>query len=196
MMRWFACLILVLSLAGCASAPPAVQVQQLNPVAALSFELDGRIALRYQDQSSTAGLRWSHSLVQDVVTLSSPLGSTLAVLTRNKDGVSLIDSEQRMHQAQDSSELTEKLLGVKLPLDYLAYWVLGQAVPNVTYQTEMDATETLARLQQAGWAVNYQRWQMLGDLNVPNKLMVVGEGSELRMVITQWKIERAGVWKQ
>ncbi|MEQ1668260.1 MAG: lipoprotein insertase outer membrane protein LolB [Sulfuriferula sp.] len=196
MTRWFAYLILMLSLAGCASTPPAVQVQQLNPVAALPFELDGRIALRYQDQSSTAGLHWSHSVAQDVVTLSSPLGSTLAVLTRNKDGVSLIDSEQRMHQAQDSRELTEKLLGVKLPLDYLAYWVLGQAVPNVTYQTEMDAAATLARLQQAGWVINYQRWQMLGDLNVPNKLMVVGEGSELRMVITQWKIEQAGVWKQ
>ena len=195
-MRWLAGLVLALGLVGCASVPPAVQVQQLNPVAALPFELDGRIALRYQDQSSTAGLHWSHSVAQDVVTISSPLGSTLAVLTRDKNGVRLLDNEQRVHQAKDSRELTGQLLGVKLPLDYLAYWVLGQAVPDVPYQTEIDATATLVRLQQAGWTVHYQRWQTLGGLNVPNKLMVAGEGSELRMVITQWQIEQTSIWKQ
>lgn len=184
---------LALSVAGCASTPPVVQVQQLNPTAARAFALDGRIAMRYQANATSANVHWVHNQVRDEVTLSSPLGSTLAVLTRDAQGVRVVDSDQHVYQGQDVTELTERLLGVRIPLDYLAYWVLGQAVPNVNFQTEMDATAMLASMQQAGWRVNYQRWQESGGYNLPNKLNVVGDGGELRMVITQWYINGEGV---
>jgi outer membrane lipoprotein LolB len=186
---------LLLGLAGCATVPPAVQVQRLNPVVSTAFEADGRVALRYQAQSSTANLHWSHRIAQDIVTISSPLGSTLAVLTRTASGVQLVDSQQHIHQAQDSRELTQQLLGVRLPLEYLTYWMLGQAVPDLPHQTTLDGDANLVQLQQAGWAVNYQRWQTLAGMNIPNKFIVVGEDSELRMVVTHWQIERAGVWQ-
>ncbi|BBO99847.1 lipoprotein insertase outer membrane protein LolB [Sulfuriferula nivalis] len=184
---------LLLSVAGCASTPPVVQVQQLNPTAARAFVLDGRIAMHYQTNAASANVHWVHSQAQDEVTLSSPLGSTLAVLTRDEYGVRVVDSEKKVYAGQDVTELTERLLGVRIPLDYLAYWVLGQAVPYAHFETKMDAASMLASLQQAGWTVSYQRWQQAGGYNLPNKLSVTGEGGELRMVITRWYLNGEGV---
>jgi outer membrane lipoprotein LolB len=184
---------LVLSVTGCASTPPAVQVQKLNPTAARAFVLDGRIAMHYQSNAASANVHWVHSQIQDEVTLSSPLGSTLAVLTRNEQGVRVVDSEKAVYAGQDVTELTERLLGVRIPLDYLAYWVLGQAVPYTHFETKIDAASTLTSLQQAGWTISYQRWQQADGYSLPNKLNIVGEGGELRMVITRWYLNGEGV---
>jgi outer membrane lipoprotein LolB len=186
-------LAVVLSIAGCATAPTAVHVQELNPTVAKAFVLDGRIAMRYQSNATSANLHWVHSPFLDEVALSSPLGSTVAVLTRDANGVRVVDSEQHSYQGQDVAELTERLLGARIPLDYLAYWVLGQAVPNMQYQTVKNSTATLVSLRQAGWVINYQRWQQSEEYSLPDKLSIVGEGGELRMVITRWNINGEGV---
>lgn len=186
-------LAIALSIAGCASAPTAVHVQELNPTIEQAFALDGRIAMRYQLNATSANLHWVHSQFLDEVTLSSPLGSTVAVLTRDANGVRVVDNEQHTYQGQDVAQLTERLLGVRIPLNYLAYWVLGQSVPDMQYQTVKNSTAILVSMRQAGWVINYQRWQQSAGYSLPDKLSVVGEGGELRMVITRWSIRGEGV---
>jgi len=188
MMRSWIGLLAILSLTGCASAPPQVVVAGLNQIAQERFELDGRIAMRYRDDSASATIHWQHKPENDSLTLSSPLGQTLTALTRDASGATLVDSEQKTHRAQNVAELTERLLGWQLPLDNLTYWVVGRAAPDITYQLQQDNEHGLTRLTQSGWVVTYSRWQQVDGVNLPSKLSLVGRGVELRLVIVDWKL--------
>lgn len=187
MRRGWSGLLVVFMLAGCASVPPPV-VSGLNRNAPSQFDLEGRLAVRYQDQSSTAILHWQHRAKIDKLTLSSPLGQTLVALTRDQSGASLIDSEQKIHRAPTTAELSERILGWSLPLENLTYWVVGQAAPDQSYQTLQDAEHGLTRLTQSGWIVTYSRWQQLEGVNLPNKILLENRGVEVRLVISDWKL--------
>lgn len=187
-MRWWIVLLAVSGLAGCASVPPQIPVSGLNQTVQEKFELDGRMAVRYRDDSSSAVIHWQHRPEIDSLTLSSPLGQTLTALTRDASGVTLIDSEQRTHRAQNVAELTERLLGWQLPLENLSYWIVGHAAPAQSYQMQQDAEHGLTRLIQSGWVVTYSRWQQVDGVNLPNKLTLAGRGVEVRLVIGGWKL--------
>lgn len=175
-------------LAGCASAPPRIAVSGLNQVVQERFELDGRMAVHYRNDNSSAAIHWRHRPEIDSLTLSTPLGQTLTALTRDADGVTLVDSGQKTHHAQNVADLTERLLGWRLPLENLAYWIVGHAAPDQTYQVQQDAEHGITRLIQAGWVVTYSRWQQVGGVNLPDKLTLTGRGVEVRLVIGDWKL--------
>ena len=188
MLRWLVLGLAITGLTGCASVPPPVVVTGLNQARQERFELDGRIAVHYRNDSSTAMIHWQHKPEIDQLVLSSPLGQTLSALTRDKHGVSLVDSAQKTHHAENVESLTEQLLGWKLPLENLSYWIVGNAVPGQSYQVQQDAAHGLVQLTQSGWVVTYSRWQQVGGMNLPNKLTLVGQGVEVRLVIGEWKI--------
>ena len=187
-MRWLIVILALSGMAGCASVPPPVAVAGLNQAVQVKFELDGRIAVRYRQDSSTAIIHWQHSPDIDSLALSSPLGQTLVALTRDANGVDLIDSHQQTHHAPNAAELTEQLLGWRLPLENLSYWVVGHVVPGQPYQVQYDAEHGLTQLTQSGWVVTYSRWQQVAGINLPDKLTLVGQGVEVRLVIGAWKL--------
>lgn len=186
-MRWWL-LLLASVLTGCASAPPRVAVSELNQTVQERFELDGRMAVHYRNDNSSAAIHWRHRPEVDSLTLSTPLGQTLTALTRTADGVTLVDSEQKTHRAQNVADLTERLLGWRLPLENLAYWVVGHPAPQQAYEVQRDTEHGVTRLTQAGWVVTYSRWQQVGGVNLPNKLTLAGGGVEVRLVIGDWKL--------
>lgn len=188
MLRWLILALAISGVAGCASVPQPVVVTGLNQARQERFELDGRIAVHYRNDSSTAMIHWQHRPDVDHLVLSSPLGQTLTALTRDEQGVSLIDSAQKTHHAENVESLTEQLLGWKLPLENLSYWIVGNAVPGQAYQMQQDAAHGIAQLTQSGWVVTYSRWQQVDGVNLPNKLTLAGQGVEVRLVIGEWKI--------
>lgn len=191
MMRGWSGLLVAFMLAGCASVPAPVAVTGLSQKAPLQFALDGRLAVHFRDQASTANLHWLHQPQFDKLTLSSPLGQTLVVLTRDQSGASLVDNEQKVYRAPTTTELSERILGWSLPLENLTYWVVGQAVPDQTSQTQLDPEHGLTRLMQAGWVVTYSRWQQVDGVNLPNKILLEGPDVAVRLVINEWKLGAA-----
>lgn len=175
------------SLVGCATAPSQVVMPTLNQNVQDRFDLDGRLGVRYRDESSSGGIQWQHRPEMDKVILSSPLGQTLAVLNSDANGVTLIDSEHKTHHAQNAADLTAQLLGWPLPLQNLAYWVVGRTAPDQPYQIEQDAEHGLIRLTQSGWLVTYSRWEQIEGVVLPTKLSFAGHGVEVRLIISDWK---------
>ena len=154
--------VLVL-LAGCA------QVEIRPPQGPLEFDLSGRIAARYGQESFSGNVAWRHAERADEMLLSTPLGQGVARIVREGDAVILTTAEPKEYRAKDAESLTERVLGFRVPLEGLAQWVRGQPAPE---------------LEARGWKVEYQDYDAQRR---PTRLRVSYPGIELRLAISEWK---------
>ena len=177
--------VVVFSLAGCSTVPPAPVLPMAEHAPAV-FSLNGRIAVRFRDQSSSGTVRWHHTPTTDAVALLSPLGQTVTEVNRDANGVTLIDSAHKSHQAANAEALTEDMLGWPLPLSGLSYWVTGQAQPGTAFQVDRDADRRPKLLTQNGWQINYTGWQDVAGQSLPHKLSLQREGLQIRLVADEW----------
>jgi outer membrane lipoprotein LolB len=167
-----------LLLAACAGA------EFLLPAKDVEFQLSGRIAVRYRDDAGSGNIAWRHGANDDEMLLSSPLGQGIARLVRTGGEVTLTTQDGQDFRAADAEELTEKVLGYRVPLKGLADWVRARpaASPAPTLERR-DAQGRLAELEQSGWRIEYQEYQ--GAL--PSRLRLAYPGLELRLAIAEWK---------
>ena len=148
-------------LAGCAQ----LQSTSEKPL----FELTGRIAARYGQESFSGNLAWRHAERADEMLLSTPLGQGVARIVRDGDAITLTTAEPKEYRATDSETLTEQVLGFRVPIEGLARWVLGQPAPE---------------LEARGWKVEYQDYDAQRR---PTRLRFSYPGIELRLAISEWK---------
>ena len=125
---WLSAASLLLVLAGCASAPRTPPPAE--PVAAWS----GRLALQVADepsQSFSAVFDLRGSARAGELTLSNPIGGTLAVLSWTPDSASLRNNGQT-HEFHSVDDLVRKATGSDIPVAALFDWLRGvpTAVPG------------------------------------------------------------------
>src|SRR5512144_226346 len=115
-------LLTLLLLAGCATAPVAVQ----RPAQAdAPFAFNGRVAVKHGELHESAGVRWVHRSSEDEILLLAPLGQTVARIRRTREEVSL-EASGKHYAAQDMESLMQQALGWQLPLSGLRYWVMAE----------------------------------------------------------------------
>ena len=154
--------LLAALLAACA------QVEIKPPAGPLEFSLAGRIAARSGKESFTGNLSWRHARDGDEMLISTPTGQGVAQIIRQGDAVLLRTSEPREYRAADSEELTERVLGFRLPIEGLAETVQGKPSPA---------------LQGRGWTIEYQEYD---EQRRPTRLRLTNAGAEVRLAIHQW----------
>jgi outer membrane lipoprotein LolB len=154
--------LLAAVLAACA------QVEIKPPEGPLEFSFSGRIAARSPKESFTGNISWRHAPAGDELLISTPTGQGVAQIIRQGDAVLVRTSEPREYRAADSESLTERVLGVRLPIEGLAQWVQGKPAPA---------------LESRGWRVEYQEYD---ERRRPTRLRITNAGVELRLAIQQW----------
>ena len=157
---WLAAAALV---AGCA------QVEIHPPQGPLDFELLGRIAARYGQESFTGNVSWRHARGGDDMQINTPFGQGVARIVREGEAVQLTTADGKAHRANDAEDLTEQVLGFRVPIVGLADWVQGRPSPD---------------LEQRGWKVEYQERD---EQRRPTRLRITYQGVELRLAVTQWR---------
>lgn len=164
-MRWASAglSLVVLVLGACATLEPAVIGRSPE------FELAGRLAVRYGDEAFSGNIAWRHADDADEMLLTSALGTGVARIVRNRDGVVLTTAEPKEYKAADAESLTEQVLGFRLPLRGLADWVRGKPSPD---------------LEARGWKIEYQDHDAQKR---PTRMRVTYPGLELRLAISDWK---------
>ena len=70
----------------------------------------------------------------------------------------------------------------------MRYWVRGMPVPGVAEQAARDEQGRLARLDQSGWTITYNRYQPGAGAALPAKLQLVHEDISVRLVIDHWQL--------
>ena len=175
----------------CAVVPR--ELPRVDPAALSAFALEGRVNLRVPGESFPGRVRWEHAPTTDEMWFYSPVGSTVAHLSRDAQGARLVTSEGREYRAADLHQLAWEVLGWDLPLGGLPYWVRGLAWPEAEAAVEQrDMQGQLARLEQAGWRVSYLDWSPAGVRGLPSRLDLEGERLRIRLVVERWSVDAAG----
>ena len=176
---WF-CLLL----AGCAAVP---QVPLPTGPIGEDFYLSGRVSVKHGTEAVSGKISWQHHPDSDDLLLSNPFGQGVARIVRRDGLVTLTTSDQKVYQAKDVEDLTEQVLGWRLPLAGLPDWVRGRAAAGAPAQTRLDGSNRLAQLRQSGWLVEFLEYQSEGG--PPVLLRLSRDDAQIRLVIDQWRAE-------
>ncbi|MGZ5818404.1 MAG: lipoprotein insertase outer membrane protein LolB [Burkholderiaceae bacterium] len=193
---------LLVMLAGCASITLSTE-QTPHPASTYqeTINIDGRLSVQYQQNGSNEALHgnfnWSQTPKRTVITLSSPLGQTLALIEVTPEMSILTQSGQPSRMAADPDTLTERALGWPLPVAGMRYWLQGIAIDTngrrfvASGQSEASATVST----QDGWQIRYVSWED-GDKSSasshPKRIDLVRTTQQagdvsIRLVIDNWQ---------
>ncbi len=179
---------IALILAGCAAAPPIPHpVTRPAQMQHASFALNGRIAVNHDGKRSSSGMRWTHHPADDEILLLAPLGQTMARIHRDADGV-VLDTSDKHYTAEDTEELTQRVLGWHLPLEGLQYWALALPAPESEADIEHDANGQVSVMHQDGWEIHYTRYAAQAPDSLPLRMNLQREGMELQLLVDEWEI--------
>jgi outer membrane lipoprotein LolB len=167
--RALAALALPLLLSACATVgAPGGKLPGATAAAPRAYHdaiaLGGRLSVRYQqngaDQAMHGSFTWEQEPGRTLVTLSSPLGQTLATIVITPTLSTLTQAGQPPRSAPNVDALAAEALGWPLPLSGLRGWLQGFAIDAhgqaFVAAPQGDAGNTITR---DGWALNYASWQ-------------------------------------
>jgi len=186
---------------GCASLAPqtstdaikTIYLQPSSPSAvnpAADFNILGRISIRDRDQSSSGTFRWQHLASSDEILLFTPLGQTIAEITNGPEGVRLITSKLEAFYAKDVESLTEEILGWRMPLSGLQYWIQGLHSPLTGAEKDVNTAGQVVAIRQDGWKILYTYMPAQSNQPpVPRVLELVYADLKIRLAIDNWNVE-------
>ncbi len=188
----FVWLGVLIALGGC-SSPLQAPLRVESPVSVgqplIEFILEGRLSLRAGDEAVSGGLRWSRQGMRDHFLVTTPMGGAVAQITRVGEHIEVVDHKGQRVVTESGLSGLDQVLGFKLPLEYLPWWLAGTAKAGESYRLELDGEGRLAHLEQDGWQIDFQRYQPIADRFLPRKLIARrGEDLELRLVVDQWTL--------
>ena len=147
--------VCLLSLLGaCAalqSSPPGSRAEP--------FDILGRVLVSYDGRSFSSSVRWQHAAEFDEVALMTPTGQTLALVREDRNGATIIATDQTKYQGSSVESLTKRGLGWELPLAHLQHWLRGTPAPagaGAADILERDSAGRVVRMTQDGWRVGYE----------------------------------------
>lgn len=156
------------------------------------FDVMGRVLVKADNHGFSGGVHWQHTEISDEIMLFSPLGQTVAQIERGAEGVRLITSEQKTYYASSVENLTEDVLGWRLPLSGLQFWVQGTHFPFTMSEKDLDRSGRTVAIRQDGWKITYLDYfsrLVPVNNNLPRVLELSRINLKLKLVIDNWKIK-------
>lgn len=160
-------------------------------VSAADFNILGRISIQDEKQSFSGSFRWQHLATSDEILLFTPLGQAVAEITKDDEGVRLITSKLEAFYAADVENLTQEILGWRLPLNGLQYWIQGTHSPVTAAEKDLDSQDRIVAIRQDGWHIHYNSFApaQTNPIPLPKVLNLVYQNLKIRLVVDDWKVE-------
>jgi outer membrane lipoprotein LolB len=152
--------------AGCAGINNAPQVPAEAAIIRnyqQAIDITGRMSVRYQqygrDEALHGSFEWQQRPGRTQLTLSSPLGQTIAQIAILPDGATLTQSGQPPLAAADADALTAQALGWPLPVSGLRDWLQGNVTDlNGKKRIAAPQDENTDIVTADGWRIRYAAW--------------------------------------
>ena len=166
-------------LAGCSTVPGVLPVESLTN----GFELLGRAAIRHGDDAASVSVQWRHQATGDDMLITNAMGQGVARISRADSAVLLETSDGRRFRSTDAETLTEQVLGWRVPLSGLPYWLRARSAPNREARRVLEANGRLLHLEQDAWQIEYQEYRD----ERPVRMRLSRPNLEIRLIVDSWR---------
>lgn len=190
-------MVAIFTLAACSTSPQKpVQSQstydwpthQQYMLEQNQFQAQGKIAIRQQQQRSSATLQWQQQGDKYTIFMAGPFGGGAVTIKGSNQGVMMEISGEGRFFADSPESLMQDRLGWSLPVSNLSYWVKGVPAPGSRYSSALDEADRLLRLKQNNWLIDYQSYHHLEDTDWPRKLQLsYGPDLQVTLLIKNWQ---------
>jgi len=188
-------LLAALALAGCATRPvqPEVAIDWDQRaawlVAAPAWRAQGRIAVKSGKDGGQGNMTWVQG-DSTRISLSGPFGAGAYEITWDDERI-VVNSKKgeqvASYTGRDAADrFLEQQLGWSFPARSIRYWLLGVADPEYHSERHLDEAGWLRRIDQNGWAVEYGRFDGVGDHYLPGKIVMENDRARVKLVVDKW----------
>ena len=185
----------VILITSCAVTPKTViskdiwqqRIQQLNSIK--KWSVKGRISVNTAKQKFTSNLSWQHHPEQQQLLLYGSFGETYAELIQHTGMATLTLSNEEVYRSDTLAPLLHKMLGYKLPVGHLQYWIQGQVFPDSKSEQIFDKLGLLKEIHYQQWTISYKRYQhfeLFDNISLPAKINITDGKVTLRLSLRDW----------
>lgn len=173
-LRLLPLLTLAAVLAGCATSGAGLPSANM-PVAAYrdSADFAGSLSVSYerdgQPHNDTARYHWSQRPGLIDITITGPLGQTLATIQVTPQAATLTQPDRVPRTARDIDTLTAQTLGYALPVNGLRDWMQGYAT-DAKGQRFTASPANNEVFTSDGWRLRFAEWQGGTATPVPRRI--------------------------
>jgi outer membrane lipoprotein LolB len=183
---------------GCATLPPAEDGLDLGArrhrLAQIErWDLRGRLVIDTGERAYQARYRWLQDGATLQLTVRGLLGAGSFEIAGDSTGLELRSRGERRLLLDPEAELSA-LYGWWLPVTSLADWLRGLPDPAHPARPELGTRGTLAALDQRLWHIDFDRYQLLEDLLLPERMRLGHASLKIELTIDRFEpIEKPDV---
>lgn len=195
-------LLAVAVLPACTSLRPADTEQVLretryqnryDSLAAIAdWSLEGRLAVRNEDDGGSGHFQWAKMLTDDRMEFHGALGRGAWRLRADDNGAVLELADGEVHRSSTVTELVSERVGWDVPVQQLSWWVRGLAAPGSYRQRSLDDEGNLIELLQAGWHIEYGGYRSIDGVSLPIKMTARQGESSVKLAVRSWTLGSKG----
>jgi outer membrane lipoprotein LolB len=146
--------VALLALLGACTSAPTIR-GDATAAADRPFSLSGRLSAKRGADGATANFDWDHTPAHDRIDLASPFGQIIARVDGVADRVVVERPGGATETYPDWRAMTLALLGAPVPMDDLAFWIVGEARAGAAASVERDVQGRAQVLRQQAWEIVY-----------------------------------------
>ena len=133
-------------------------------------------------------LSWEARPVGSDLDFHGAMGRGAWQLQVREDSAILKEADGGMQEAPDVNELMRNRIGWSVPVEALAWWVRGLKAPGETGSQQLDADGRLLSLQQNGWTVEFNRYRLIDDIELPVRLEAQKDNYRVKLAVGRWRL--------
>lgn len=156
-----------------------------------SWELRGRVNVRYDNESHTPRINWLQQNVEYHIRLWGTFnaGNTLIV---GRPGYVTLENGGETLDASSPEELILQQLGYELPVSQLNYWIKGLPSPDSEAQLSFNELNQLTTIEQADWTIGLSDMRQYGSISLPRRVELTRERNDIRLrfIGLNWTIDQ------
>ncbi|MFD2231464.1 lipoprotein insertase outer membrane protein LolB [Alkalimarinus sediminis] len=201
---WAICLLFASLIQGCATTteipltqtePPQWQ-ETISQLANIDhWEFSGKIGVKVPERIDSAVInRWMQADAEFTIDLSSAIfGLGATRINGTPDYIVITESGEPPITSLEPTRLIEQHIGWPLPIAKLRYWVKGMPAPTETDEDNVQALKfnnsgELSELKQNGWQINYSKYTLFNNINLPRKIVLRQQQAKITVIINEWQL--------
>jgi len=167
------------------------RIRELN--ASAEWSLVGKISLDDGDQGGSGRLQWDVKPGYSELDFHGAMGRGAWHLQSGPHGAQLKMADGTEQTAAGVSELIQDHVGWPVPLEALQWWVRGLPAPGEIEKEQLGPDGLLINLRQFGWSVDFNRYDTVGNIELPVRLNATRDNFRVKLAISRWRMDVSDV---